>query len=76
MLHVSSSRRKRCETAPRCAHPEGGTHVASRLPVVGRIVAIDVLPRMALIDGAVKKAKADPKPQAADLLSDVYVSYP
>jgi acetoin:2,6-dichlorophenolindophenol oxidoreductase subunit alpha len=30
----------------------------------------------ALIDGAVKKAKADPKPQAADLLTDVYVSYP
>jgi hypothetical protein len=24
----------------------------------------------------VKRAKADPKPQAADLLTDVYVSYP
>ena len=31
---------------------------------------------LALVDVAVKKAKADPKPQAADLLTDVYVSYP
>lgn len=29
----------------------------------------------ALIDDAVVKAKADPKPSAADLLNDVYVSY-
>ncbi|TMA12301.1 MAG: thiamine pyrophosphate-dependent dehydrogenase E1 component subunit alpha [Deltaproteobacteria bacterium] len=31
---------------------------------------------LALIDRAVKQAKADPKPEAADLLTDVYVSYP
>jgi len=31
---------------------------------------------LALIDRAVTKAKADPKPEAADLLTDVYVSYP
>lgn len=29
-----------------------------------------------LIENAVRKAKADPKPTAADLLTDVYVSYP
>ncbi|WP_416425556.1 thiamine pyrophosphate-dependent dehydrogenase E1 component subunit alpha [Pseudomonas sp. App30] len=29
-----------------------------------------------LIDNAVRKAKADPKPTAADLLTDVYVAYP
>ncbi|EUB74517.1 pyruvate dehydrogenase E1 component alpha subunit [Pseudomonas frederiksbergensis] len=29
-----------------------------------------------LIENAVRKAKSDPKPSAADLLSDVYVSYP
>ncbi|MBD9599835.1 pyruvate dehydrogenase E1 component alpha subunit [Pseudomonas sp. 478] len=29
-----------------------------------------------LIESAVRKAKSDPKPSAADLLSDVYVSYP
>jgi TPP-dependent pyruvate/acetoin dehydrogenase alpha subunit len=29
-----------------------------------------------LIDNAVRKAKEDPKPTAADLLTDVYVSYP
>ncbi|CDF97380.1 MULTISPECIES: thiamine pyrophosphate-dependent dehydrogenase E1 component subunit alpha [unclassified Pseudomonas] len=29
-----------------------------------------------LIDNAVRKAKSDPKPAAADLLTDVYVSYP
>ncbi|RON14905.1 thiamine pyrophosphate-dependent dehydrogenase E1 component subunit alpha [Pseudomonas frederiksbergensis] len=29
-----------------------------------------------LIENAVRKAKADPKPSAADLLTDVYVSYP
>ena len=28
-----------------------------------------------LIDDAVRRAKSDPKPQAADLLSDVYVAY-
>jgi pyruvate dehydrogenase E1 component alpha subunit len=31
---------------------------------------------LALIDRAVAQAKADPKPTAADLLTDVYVSYP
>jgi TPP-dependent pyruvate/acetoin dehydrogenase alpha subunit len=30
---------------------------------------------LALIDQAVRRAKADPKPTAADLLTDVYVSY-
>ncbi|WP_248795498.1 thiamine pyrophosphate-dependent dehydrogenase E1 component subunit alpha [Pseudomonas sp. MWU13-2105] len=29
-----------------------------------------------LIEDAVRKAKSDPKPSAADLLTDVYVSYP
>ncbi|MEO8644727.1 thiamine pyrophosphate-dependent dehydrogenase E1 component subunit alpha [Pseudomonas sp.] len=29
-----------------------------------------------LIENAVRKAKSDPKPSAADLLTDVYVSYP
>lgn len=29
-----------------------------------------------LIENAVRKAKSDPKPTAADLLTDVYVSYP
>ena len=29
-----------------------------------------------LIESAVRKAKSDPKPSAADLLTDVYVSYP
>ncbi|MBF8724388.1 MULTISPECIES: thiamine pyrophosphate-dependent dehydrogenase E1 component subunit alpha [Pseudomonas] len=29
-----------------------------------------------LIEDAVRRAKSDPKPQPADLLSDVYVSYP
>ena len=29
----------------------------------------------ALIDGSVVKAKSDPKPTEADLLTDVYVSY-
>ena len=29
----------------------------------------------ALIDGSVVKAKSDPKPGEADLLTDVYVSY-
>ena len=29
----------------------------------------------ALIDEAVRRAKADPKPTEADLLTDVYVSY-
>ena len=29
----------------------------------------------AMIDGSVVKAKADPKPAAADLMTDVYVSY-
>ncbi|MCP1445213.1 pyruvate dehydrogenase E1 component alpha subunit [Pseudomonas sp. GGS8] len=29
-----------------------------------------------LIENAVRKAKSDPKPNAADLLTDVYVSYP
>ena len=29
-----------------------------------------------LIEDAVRLAKSDPKPQAADLLSDVYVAYP
>jgi pyruvate dehydrogenase E1 component alpha subunit len=29
-----------------------------------------------LIEDAVRRAKADPKPQPADLLTDVYVSYP
>ena len=29
----------------------------------------------ALIDGSVVKAKSDPKPSEADLLTDVYVSY-
>ncbi|CAN1601153.1 thiamine pyrophosphate-dependent dehydrogenase E1 component subunit alpha [Pseudomonas mediterranea] len=29
-----------------------------------------------LIENAVRKAKSDPKPAAADLLTDVYVSYP
>ncbi|MCY1187823.1 Acetoin:2,6-dichlorophenolindophenol oxidoreductase subunit alpha [compost metagenome] len=28
------------------------------------------------IDDAVRQAKADPKPEPADLLRDVYVSYP
>ena len=28
-----------------------------------------------LIEDAVRLAKSDPKPQAADLLSDVYVAY-
>ncbi|MNF01558.1 Acetoin:2,6-dichlorophenolindophenol oxidoreductase subunit alpha [compost metagenome] len=28
------------------------------------------------IDDAVRQAKADPKPESADLLRDVYVSYP
>ena len=28
-----------------------------------------------LIEDAVRRAKSDPKPQAADLLSDVYVAY-
>ena len=30
---------------------------------------------MAQIENAVKKAKAAPKPTAADLMTDVYVSY-
>jgi acetoin:2,6-dichlorophenolindophenol oxidoreductase subunit alpha len=30
----------------------------------------------ALIEDAVRKAKSDPKPTPADLLSDVYVAYP
>jgi pyruvate dehydrogenase E1 component alpha subunit len=29
-----------------------------------------------LIEDAVRRAKSDPKPQASDLLTDVYVSYP
>lgn len=29
-----------------------------------------------LIEDSVRRAKSDPKPEAADLLSDVYVSYP
>jgi len=29
-----------------------------------------------LIEDAVRRAKSDPKPQPADLLSDVYVAYP
>ena len=29
-----------------------------------------------LIEDAVRRAKSDPKPQPADLLTDVYVSYP
>lgn len=29
-----------------------------------------------LIEDAVRLAKSDPKPQASDLLTDVYVSYP
>jgi acetoin:2,6-dichlorophenolindophenol oxidoreductase subunit alpha len=31
---------------------------------------------LALIDGAVKRAKADPRPRPEELLTDVYVSYP
>jgi TPP-dependent pyruvate/acetoin dehydrogenase alpha subunit len=30
----------------------------------------------AQIDDAVRRAKTDPKPQPADLLTDVYVAYP
>ena len=40
----------------------------------GQLDAIDAEVK-ALIDGSVVKAKADPKPKAADLMSDVYVSY-
>jgi len=29
-----------------------------------------------LIEDAVRRAKSDPKPQPADLLTDVYVAYP
>ncbi len=29
-----------------------------------------------LIEDAVQRAKSDPKPQPADLLTDVYVAYP
>src|SRR5438552_2892523 len=55
-------------------------HFRKRVTSAGELLAaeLDAVDKdvLALIDRAVKQAKADPKPEAADLLTDVYVSYP
>jgi len=55
-------------------------HFRKRVVSAGEVSAaeLDAVDKevLVLIDRAVTKAKADPKPEAADLLTDVYVSYP